>query len=110
MSAKFKENIILLMQYTDLMRIPLSDLSESKKEIVHDLLTYIADVSANNDDTMFDYMQLARLYYNIAELRGNNLDKSNLHYYKQAIECIIESGIDLSMERWLELSYVRITE
>lgn len=110
MSAKFKENIILLMQYTDLMRIPLSDLSESKKEIVHDLLTYIADVSAYNDDTMFDYMQLARLYYNIAELRGNNLDKSNLNYYKQAIECIIESGIDLSMERWLELSYVRITE
>lgn len=110
MSAQFKENIILLMQYTDLMRIPLSKLPESKKEIVHDLLAYIADVSADNDETMFDFMQLARLYYNIAELNGTCIDESNRRYYKRAIECIIKSGIDLSMEKWLELSYLRVTE
>lgn len=110
MYNEFKENIILLMQHTDLMRVPLSNLSEGKKEIVRNLLTYIIDVSANEKETMLDYMQLARLHYNLAELDGMCMNEPNIHHYKEAIECIVKSGIDLSMDKWLELSNLRVAE
>lgn len=107
MYTEFKENIIYLMQHTDVLDIPLRKLSENENRIVNDLLTCLIDPSVYEDDTIIDYMQLARLHYNLAELEicyKSKVYKSNC---KKALEYIEMSGIDLSMDKWLEINRQR---
>lgn len=107
MYTGFKENIIHLMQYTDVLHIPLYKLCEDDNKIVQDLLTYLIDPSVYEDDTILDYMQLARLHYNLAESESFFKDEVYKLNCKKALEYIEMSGIDLSMDKWLELEMHR---
>ena len=59
------------MQSTKLLQSPLSELSEEKKGIAYNLLNRLVDGAVDENYTMLDYMQMARLYYNLGELSNN---------------------------------------
>ena len=71
MQSDFKKDIIQLMQSTKLLHSPLSELSEEEKGIAYELLNRLADGAVDENYTMLDYMQMARLYYNLGELSNN---------------------------------------
>lgn len=98
------------MQYTKLLRSPLSELSEEELEIVYDLLNRLADGAIDENYTMLDCMQMARLYYNLGELSNYLLGEQNSPHYRKAIHYLAKGGIDLSMDKWLELVSLRTIE
>ena len=55
------------MQSTKLLHSRLSELSEEEKGIAYELLNRLADGAVDENYTMLDYMQMARLYYNLGE-------------------------------------------
>ena len=74
------------MQSTKLLQSPLSELSEEEKGIAYNLLNRLVDGAVDENYTMLDYMQMARLQY------------------------LAKGGIDLSMNKWLELISLRAIE
>ncbi len=56
------------MQSTKLLQSPLSELSEEEKGIAYNLLNRLVDGAVDENYTMLDYMQMARLYYNLGKL------------------------------------------
>lgn len=55
-------------------------------------------------------MQMARLYYNLGELSNNLFGEQDNPHYKKAIQYLAKGGIDLSMNKWLELISLRAIE
>ena len=107
MQSDFKKDIIQLMQSTKLLHSPLSELSEEEKGIAYELLNRLA---VDENYTMLDYMQMARLYYNLGELSNNLFGEQDNPHYKKAIYYLEKGGIDLSMNKWLELISLRTIE
>ena len=110
MQSDFKKDIIQLMQSTKLLHSPLSELSEEEKGIAYELLNRLADGAIYENYTMLDYMQMARLYYNLGELSNNLFGENDNPHYKKAIHYLEKGGIDLSMNKWLELISLRTIE
>ena len=84
------------MQSTKLLHSRLSELSEEEKGIAYELLNRLADGAVDENYTMLDYMQMARLYYNLGELSNNLLESKITHIIKKAIYYLEKGGIDLS--------------
>ena len=110
MQSDFKKDIIRLMQSTKLLQSPLSELSEEKKGIAYNLLNRLVDGAVDENYTMLDYMQMARLYYNLGELSNNLFGEQDNPNYKKDIQYLAKGGIDLSMNKWLELISLRAIE
>ena len=110
MQSDFKKDIIRLMQSTKLLQSPLSELSEEEKGIAYELLNRLADGAVDENYTMLDYMQMARLYYNLGKLSNNLFGEQDNPHYKKAIYYLEKGGIDLSMNKWLELISLRTIE
>ena len=98
------------MQSTKLLHSRLSELSEEEKGIAYELLNRLADGAVDENYTMLDYMQMARLYYNLGELSNNLFGEKDNPRYKKAIYYLERGGIDLSMNKWLELISLRTIE
>lgn len=62
-----KENIILVMQHP-IARRPISNLSDEEREKAFDLLNYLSTLSVDENYTLLDYIQMARLEYALGEL------------------------------------------
>ena len=93
------------MQSTKLLQSPLSELSEEEKGIAYNLLNRLVDGAVDENYTM-----LARLYYNLGELSNNLFGEQDNPHYKKAIQYLAKGGIDLSMNKWLELISLRAIE
>ena len=104
MQSDFKKDII------QLIHSPLSELSEEEKGIAYELLNRLADGAVDENYTMLDYMQMARLYYNLGKLSNNLFGEQDNPHYKKAIYYLEKGGIDLSMNKWLELISLRTIE
>ena len=98
------------MQSTKLLQSPLSELSEEEKGIAYNLLNRLVDGAVDENYTMLDYMQMAPLYYNLGALSNNLLGEQDNPHYKKAIQYLAKGGIDLSMNKWLELISLRAIE
>ena len=86
-----KENIILLMQHP-IARRPISNLSDEEREKAFDLLNYLSTLSVDENYTLLDYIQMARLEYALGELEyqtTNDTEKVIRHFrtdvYKRQI-------------------------
>lgn len=110
MHSDFKNDIIQLMQCTKLATTPFTELSEEDKVIAYDLLNRLADGAVDENYTMLDYMQMARLHYNLGELSNNLFGEKDNPHYKKAIHYLAKGGIDLSINKWLELVNLRTIE
>ena len=84
------------MQSTKLLHSRLSELSEEEKGIAYELLNRLADGAVDENYTMLDYMQMARLYYNLGELSNNLFGEQDKQKKKKAIYYLEKGGIDLS--------------
>ena len=62
-----KENIILLIQHP-IARRPISTLSDEEREKAFYLLHYLSTLSVDENYTLLDYIQMARLEYALGEL------------------------------------------
>ena len=102
MQSDFKKDIIQLMQSTKLLHSRLSELSEEEKGIAYELLNRLADGAVDENYTMLDYMQMA--------LSNNLFGENDNPHYKKAIHYLEKGGIDLSMNKWLELISLRTIE
>ena len=96
MQSDFKKDIIQLMQSTKLLHSRLYELSEEEKGIAYELLNRLADGAVDENYTMLDYMQMARLYYNLGELSNNLFGEQDNPHNKKAIYYLEKGGIDLS--------------
>ena len=77
-----KENIILLMQHP-IARRPISNLSDEEREKAFDLLNYLSTLSVDENYTLLDYIQMARLEYALGELEyqtTNDTEKVIRHF------------------------------
>lgn len=109
MDSDFKTAIIKLMQESSLLEKPFSELAHDEIDHVYHLLLELAEYSSDEDITIVDMMQRARLNFNLAELSDadGNWDRA-LIYYKIAFDSLVQGGIDLSMKKWTELVSLRM--
>lgn len=110
MPSDFKEDIILLMQCTKLVHTPLSNLSIEDKGIAYELLNRLVNDAVDENYTMLDYMQMARLHYNLGELTNDLFTEKENPHYRKAVQYLAKGGIDLSLSKWLELINLRTIE
>ena len=112
MDIDFKDSIILLMQHP-IMRKPLESLSTSECDEAYELLRILIDKSVEEEYTLLDNIQMARLRFNQGELAlASDIDdrEAIIRHYKSAFHCLIEGGFDLSLQKWVQLVSLRSLE
>lgn len=108
MERDFKECIIRLMQHP-IMCKPISELTTSEQEHAYDLLVCLFDYSIEESYTLLDVIQTARLCYTLGEL-SNALCRDPqviLKYFRSALCNLKKGGVDLSLNKWVELVSLR---
>lgn len=106
-----KEAIILLIQHP-IMHRPISDLSSEEREKAYDLLNYITVLAVDENYTLLDYIQTARLEYLLGELTyeiTGNAAKA-LRLFRSALHNLEKGGFDLSINKWTNLVSLRTKE
>lgn len=99
-----KENIILVMQHP-IARRPISNLSDEEREKAFDLLNYLSTLSVDENYTLLDYIQMARLEYALGELEYKTNDTEKvIRHFRTALQHLEKGGFDLSISKWTEVS------
>ena len=106
-----KENIILVMQHP-IARRPISNLSDEEREKAFDLLNYLSTLSVDENYTLLDYIQMARLEYALGELeyKTTNDTEKVIRHFRTALQQLEKGGFDLSISKWTELVSLRTKE
>lgn len=106
-----KENIILVMQHP-IARRPISNLSDEEREKAFDLLNYLSTLSVDENYTLLDYIQMARLEYALGELeyKTTNDTEKVIRHFRTALQHLEKGGFDLSISKWIELVSLRTKE
>ena len=106
-----KENIILVMQHP-IARRPISNLSDEEREKAFDLLNYLSTLSVDENYTLLDYIQMARLEYALGELeyKTTNDTEKVIRHFRTALQHLEKGGFDLSKSKWTELVSLRTKE
>ena len=106
-----KENIILLMQHP-IARRPISNLSDEEREKAFDLLNYLSTLSVDENYTLLDYIQMARLEYALGDLeyKTTNDTEKVIRPFRTALQHREKGGFDLSISKWTELVSLRTKE
>ena len=106
-----KENIILLMQHP-IARRPISNLSDEEREKASDLLNYLSTLSVDENYTLLDYIQMARLEYALGELeyKTTNDTEKVIRHFRTALQHLEKGGFDLSISKGTELVSLRTKE
>lgn len=103
MNAKLKERIELLTSHREYLHPCFSEMSQGEKVATYE---FLKDVNCDFDleeYTKYDCMQYARFRYYLgkwAEEIGR--EKEAIIHYQQALEALIEGGIDLSLKQWIK--------
>lgn len=111
MEGDFKECIIRLMQHP-IMCKPISELTTGEQEYAYDLLSSLFDYSIEESYTLLDTIQTARLRYALGEL-SNALGGDPpviLEHYRSALCNLKKGGLDLSLNKWVELVSLRTAD
>ena len=106
-----KENIILVMQHP-IARRPISNLSDEEREKAFDLLNYLSTLSVDENYTLLDYIQMARLEYALGELeyKTTNDTEKVIRHFRTALQHLENGAFDLSISKWTELVSLRTKE
>lgn len=104
MDHTFEKDIILLMQHP-VATTPIAQLSRDEVADALGLIERLIEWDSAEKCSKSDYMQMARLYFCLAEL-SDRMDESELTTLwaaQKALKYLSEGGIDLSISRWLKL-------
>ena len=94
------------------MNRPLSDLTCTECEQAYSLIRELIDLSIEEDYTLLDYIQMARLECYLGELSCKiycTREDAALHY-GSALHLLEKGGLDLSLKKWIELVSLRMEE
>ena len=89
------------------MNWSISDLTFRECEYTYALIKEVVDMSVEEDYTLLDYIQMARLEYCLGELSCRNGEDAALHY-RGALRLLEKGGFDLSLKKWVGLVSLRI--
>lgn len=92
------------------MNKPLSDLTYMQCEQAYALIKELIELSVEDDYTLVDYLQMARLEYCLGELscRINGDREDAALHYGGALHLLEKGGVDLGLKKWVELVSLRI--
>ncbi|MBD3592063.1 hypothetical protein [Bacteroides sp. GM023] len=109
MSGDFNRIIIQLIQ-SPVMNWSISDLTFRECEYTYALIKEVVDMSVEEDYTLLDYIQMARLEYCLGELscRINGNGEDAVLHYRGALRLLEKGGFDLSLKKWVGLVSLRI--
>lgn len=110
MNHTFEKDVVLLMQHP-IVTTPINQLEPNQAGSALDLIERLIEWDGNEDCAKSDYMQMARLYFCLAQLvsalgDGEEQEKE-LWAYQKAFKYLSEGGIDLSVNRWLRLVNIK---
>ena len=111
MCGDFNRIIIQLSQHP-IMNKPFSDLTCIECEQAYALINELINLSVEEDYTLLDYIQMARLKFYLGELSCKiscNREETALHY-GSALHLLEKGGFDLSLKKWTELVSLRMEE
>lgn len=107
MYKDFKEHIIRLMQHP-VMNKPVASMTDMECQQAYELITDLAELSFDEEYTQIDYMQMARLKLQLGNLANALGDCENaINHYFAATQQLEKAGIDLSLNKWMELVSLR---
>lgn len=109
MSGDFNRIIVQLTQHP-IMNWAISDLTVRECEHTYALIKELIDMSVEEDYTLLDYIQMARLEYCLGELSCKincSREETALHY-AGALHLLEKGGFDLGIKKWVELVSLRI--
>lgn len=111
MSIDFKESLIQLMQHP-VMHKPLDELSNEELSKAYDLTCDLEDFMRDEEYTLLDYIQMARVKFFLGELSCymGESDERVDSYFKKALQYMEKGGIDMSIRKCAELISLRTLE
>lgn len=106
--SDLKEVVILLAQHP-ISREPLKQMETTELRKAYDLLRDLTNLIDDDEYSQYDYIQMARVYFNLAEL---NISLSgeyehSISFYQTAFHFLTKGGFDLSVSKWVELFSMR---
>ena len=105
MCGDFNRIIIQLSQHP-VVNKSFSDLTCTECEQAYVLINELISLSVEEDYTLLDYIQMARLKYYLGEL------SCKIYSVKEdaALHLLEKGGLDLSLKKWIELVSLRMEE
>ena len=109
MCGDFNRIIIQLSQHP-VVNKSFSDLTCTECEQAYVLINELISLSVEEDYTLLDYIQMARLEYCLGELscRINGNGEDAVLHYRGALRLLEKGGFDLSLKKGVGLVSVRI--
>lgn len=92
-------------------RKSISELNMEEQESAYGLLKMAVEITVDENYTQIDYIQMARITYTLGEL-ANILDHAKedvYNYYSKTSHYLVKGGIDLSINKWMEILSLRTT-
>ena len=76
------------------------------------LINELISLSVEEDYTLLDYIQMARLKYYLGELSCKiySVKEDAALHYGSALHLLEKGGLDLSLKKWIELVSLRMEE
>lgn len=103
-----KEIVILLAQHP-ISRESLEQMETGDIRKAYDLLQDLTNLIDDDEYSQYDYMQMARVYFNLAELNISLYGDYEhcISFYQTAFHFLTKGGFDLSIGKWVELFSMR---
>lgn len=95
-----------------IMHKPISELSMEEQENAYDLLKMASESTLDEEFTQFDYIQMARITYTLGELASvlSHHEEDVCNCYRKTSRYLAKGGIDLSINKWMEILSLRTKE
>ena len=108
MCGDFNRIIIQLSQHP-VVNKSFSDLTCTECEQAYVLINELISLSVEEDYTLLDYIQMARLKYYLGELSCKiySVKEDAALHYGSALHLLEKGGLDLSLKKWIELVRLR---
>ena len=109
MCGDFNRIIIQLSQHP-VVNKSFSDLTCTECEQAYVLINELISLSVEEDYTLLDYIQMARLKYYLGELSCKiySVKEDAALHYGSALHLLEKGGLDLSLKKWIELVSLRM--
>ena len=111
MCGDFNRIIIQLSQHP-VVNKSFSDLTCTECEQAYVLINELISLSVEEDYTLLDYIQMARLKYYLGELSCKiySVKEDAALHYGSALHLLEKGGLDLSLKKWIDLVSLRMEE
>lgn len=103
--------VIQLMQHPA-MHKSLDELGYDELLCGYDLARTVSDYLQDEEYTLLDYIQMARIEFFLGKLGYNVFEEDEVvvSHFQKAFDYLVKGGIDLNIHKWAELISLRTSE